>query len=101
MRTEEDLEADGTVRGIKKIRDLGVFTVTSIFSILAYVWLYVVLDDGFVRLYEAIITFSAFWIVMLIAYVTDRINAKRTKARMQEKLGELGAAKVDEEGEDG
>jgi len=43
---DNDPERDDTVpKGIKKINDMGVFSVTSITSILAYVWMFVVLID--------------------------------------------------------
>jgi len=81
-RTEADLIEDDTPRGVKKVRDLGVFTVTSIFSMVAYAWLLFVLWDGYVWLWEAILTFALFWVLMACAFVADQINAKRTKERM-------------------
>lgn len=96
-RTDADLVEDDTPRGVKKVRDLGVFTVTSIFSMIAYAWLLFVLWDGYVQLWEAIVTFGLFWVVMGCAYIADQINAKRTKERMHSKLGASGSEKVDEE----
>jgi len=70
-RTEEECAEDETPLGIKKVRDLGVFTVTSVFSLVAYAWMLFVLMDGAVTLTEAIITFSLFWVVMAAAYTAD------------------------------
>lgn len=120
-RTEEDLVEDGTPRGVKKVRDLGVFTITSIFSMVAYGWLLFVLSnntkvltkknpvsgkdepvvingavqftkesDPYVELWEAIVTFVTFFVLMAAAYTADRINSARTKQRETEKLGHAG-----------
>ena len=43
---DNDPERDESVpKGIKKINDMGVFSVTSITSIFAYVWMFIVLLD--------------------------------------------------------
>ena len=80
-RTEAECAEDETPLGVKKVRDLGVFTVTSIFSLVAYAWMLYVLMDGAVTLTEAIITFSLFIVVMAAAYTADQINRKQTKER--------------------
>ena len=44
--TDTDPERDDTVPlGIKKIGDMGVFAVTATTSLLAYLWLFIVLLD--------------------------------------------------------
>ena len=44
--SDNDPERDDTVpKGVKKIYDLGVFSVTAITSIWAYIWMYIVLRD--------------------------------------------------------
>lgn len=73
-RTEEELIQDGTPRGIKKIQDLGVFAITTVWSVVAYVWLYVVLSDGVVKPWEAWLTFGFFWLLLAMAYVADKVN---------------------------
>jgi hypothetical protein len=45
-RSEEELKEDNVERGVKKVRDLGVFAITSSWSVIAYIWLYVCLMDG-------------------------------------------------------
>ena len=42
-RTDEEIFEDGTGKGVKKIKMQGVFAVTTSFSIVAYVWMYIVL----------------------------------------------------------
>lgn len=90
-RTDEELAEDGTPAGVKKVRDLGVFSVTSIFSLGAYGWMLKVLWDGKVEMYEAIITFSMFFVLMATAYGADQLRSKQTKERQANKLGESGS----------
>jgi Ca2+/Na+ antiporter len=43
---DKDPERDDTVPlGVKKINDMGVFSVTATFSLWAYVWMFIVLQD--------------------------------------------------------
>jgi len=76
---------------VKKVLDLGVFGVTSTFSLVAYGWMLWVLWDGQVTMTEAIITFSMFFVLMATAYGADQLRAKQTKERQANKLGESGA----------
>ena len=38
------MKHDGTPHGVKKIDDLGVFSITATWSVLAYIWLFTYLD---------------------------------------------------------
>lgn len=61
----------------KKIKDLGVFAVTSFWSMIAYIWLFVCLainSPGEVDLTEAWITFIFFIILLLMAFAVDKIT---------------------------
>lgn len=61
----------------KKIADVGVFAVTSIFSLWAYIWLYICLDvtsKGKVEVWEAWVTFICFFLLIIISYAADRLN---------------------------
>ena len=74
---------------IKKIDDMGVFAVTTIASIFAYVWLYICLivwTPNIITLSEAIITFGFFFILIVAAYIADKINSIKLK-RLEEKEG--------------
>ena len=63
---------DGEVRRIKHPR---VFFVTASWSILAYIWLYVILalsSPGVVEIWEGVLTFLFFPILVVIAWIADR-----------------------------
>lgn len=72
-RTDEELLEDGTPRGVKKIEKLAVFSITTTFSILAYVWMFLVLRDKEVTWVEAWVTFAFFWLLILTAWIADKI----------------------------
>jgi len=64
----------------KKIYDLGVFATTSIFSIWAYLWMYIVLSgegdqNGVVEIWEAWLTVFFFFLLTGLAYGADRYKA--------------------------
>ena len=64
-----------SVDEIKYIDDLGVFTITSISSILAYVWMLVVLEwwtPQMVTIYEGILTLLYFIVLIAGSYAADR-----------------------------
>jgi Ca2+/Na+ antiporter len=59
---------------VKKVRDLGVFTITAAFSVLAYLWLLVVLQlssPGVVEVWEALLTLALFVLLLVLAYGQD------------------------------
>ena len=88
-----DPERDESVpKGVKKINDLGVFGVTSLSSIFAYVWMFIVLSDQQVTTVEAWITFSFFFILLGTAYAADRYNENKEKKRKKESGEEEGLA---------
>lgn len=65
---------------VKKINDMGVFLVTAIFSIFAYIWLFMCLSinsKGQVTVSEAGWTFGFFFILLVLAYGADKINEKK------------------------
>ena len=66
-----DWDDDLRSQGIKKIKDMGVFSITAFFSIFAYVWLFIVLYDQKVELWEAWITFIFFFVLIIFAYCAD------------------------------
>ena len=60
---------------IRKIEHLRVFVVTATWSLLAYLWLYFIISVssvGKVDLWEALLTFAFFPILVSLAYITDR-----------------------------
>jgi solute carrier family 8 (sodium/calcium exchanger) len=56
----------------KKIEQMGVFAVTATSSILAYVWMVVVLYDENISIAEALITFLMFPGLLGVAYAADK-----------------------------
>merc|ERR1712166_584568 len=66
-RTDEEILEDGTGKGVKKIKMQGVFAVTTSFSIIAYVWMYIVLQDELVEPYEAWITLALMPLLIIVA----------------------------------
>lgn len=70
---DTDPERDDTVpKGVKKINDMGVFSITAFFSVLAYIWMFVVLRDQSVSVTEAWITFALFFVLIGLAFGADR-----------------------------
>lgn len=72
----------------KPIMDLGVFTITSISSVFAYLWLMYTLSINTpdqVTSTEAWLTFAYFWILIIISYMADRYNRGR-REQMQKVL---------------
>ena len=68
----------------KKINDLGVFAVTTVFSLFAYFWLFVCLafepSKDVVTPAEAWITLCFMFVLMGLAFGADRYNAYKEEA---------------------
>ncbi|CAB3385331.1 Hypothetical predicted protein [Cloeon dipterum] len=63
---------EGETRSIRMIK---VFGVTTVFSLLAYIWLLVVVaitSPGEVAVWEAVVTFMLFPLLVIVAFATDR-----------------------------
>lgn len=59
----------------RRIKKLKVFAITAVFSVLAYVWLIIILvvnTPDFVDLWEAIVTLLLFPILVIFAYILDK-----------------------------
>jgi solute carrier family 8 (sodium/calcium exchanger) len=59
----------------RRIKKMKVFAITAIFSVLAYVWLIIILvvnTPDFVDLWEAIVTLLLFPILVIFAYILDK-----------------------------
>lgn len=67
----------------KKIADLGVFAVTSIFSLFAYFWLYICMafepSANEVTVAEAWITIGFMFVLMALAFGADKYNAYKVE----------------------
>jgi solute carrier family 8 (sodium/calcium exchanger) len=58
---------------------MGVFGVTAVSSVFAYVWLYIVLginSKDEVTIAEGIITLCFFFVLIILAYGADKYRAK-------------------------
>ena len=96
-RTEKELEEDGTDRGVKKVADLGVFGITTTWSVLAYMWLFYVLIDYEVTDLEAGLTFGFFWVLIAMAVGADMWNRSKMKKRENARLGEDAKFEIEDE----
>lgn len=87
-RTQQERTALGTPKGVKKVQDTGVFAITTIWSIIAYIWLYIVLIDGIVEEWEAFVTLGMFFMLLIMAYVADCCRTRTIEQRENAKFGE-------------
>jgi solute carrier family 8 (sodium/calcium exchanger) len=94
VRTEEELQKQkamdpaGPPKGVKKIYDMGVFSVTAGSSIFAYAWLYWVLKDQMVDSTEAWLTFVFFFVLVGLAWGFDRYKENSMKKLKKEGVEE-------------
>ena len=72
----------GEENDTKQIDDLWVFAVTSIFSLWAYIWLWMCVTDNYITNTEAFVTCAFFIILLVISYTADRVNKYRINQRM-------------------
>lgn len=86
-RSKQERDEAGTPKGVKKVQDTGVFAITTCWSIVAYIWLYIVLLDGKVQPWEAYLTLGFFFALISTAYVADCWRRKTIKAREDAKYG--------------
>ncbi|KAL8609363.1 hypothetical protein ACOMHN_008157 [Nucella lapillus] len=80
----------------RRIKSFKVFLVTAIFSVFAYLWLLIVLvviTPDYVDLWEAIITFLFFPLLVVIAYMTDKDYCVKKESPEGAEVGEFGMDK--------
>lgn len=68
---EEEREEGDPPRGIKKIKDMYVYSITCSFSLFAYIWLFLCVRDNGINVKEAVLTFIFFWVLIGLAYLAD------------------------------
>ncbi|ESO09920.1 hypothetical protein HELRODRAFT_72786 [Helobdella robusta] len=77
---------------VRRIDGIKVFGLTSLFSLFAYIWLVIVLiliTPNEIELWEAILTFSFFPIMVVLAYLTDKNCFKKsTEVEAEETVDE-------------
>ena len=83
--------------GVKKINDMGVFSITSFFSIFAYLWLFYVLYDQVVEVWEAWLTLIFFFILVGLAFGADKYNSSKSSGYKVKRQSEKqkGPSKTD------
>jgi solute carrier family 8 (sodium/calcium exchanger) len=77
-------DPDQPPAGLKKINDLGVFAVTAVASVFAYVWLYLclkVMTPNEVTMVEAWLTLGFFFVLVIFAFIMDKRNEKKMAER--------------------
>ena len=75
---DRDTEVD---KGVKRIYDMGVFGVTSVTSVFAYIWMFICLRDQNVQVWEAWVTFGMFFVFIGAAFAADRVKASQEKKK--------------------
>uniref|UniRef100_H2YTI7 Calx-beta domain-containing protein n=1 Tax=Ciona savignyi TaxID=51511 RepID=H2YTI7_CIOSA len=94
---------DGETRKVKHPR---VFFITATWSILAYVWMYIILavsSYGVVEIWEGVLTFLFFPMLVVLAWIADRrllvykYMYKRYRARRQNIIVETEGSALDED----
>jgi solute carrier family 8 (sodium/calcium exchanger) len=83
--------------GPKMIEDVGVFAITSSFSCLAYIWLFICLAGrsyGYVTIDEAWITFLLFWVLLILAWTADRCRAAKKSQIQSEEQAKTDEVKI-------
>lgn len=73
--TNDDRDEEMPV-GIKRIYDMRVFAITCTSSLWAYIWLWIVLLDQEVEVWEGLLTLAFFFILIVFAYWADRVTAR-------------------------
>ncbi|EFO22978.2 hypothetical protein LOAG_05506 [Loa loa] len=72
---------------VKRVQETFVFVTTSLFSSLAYIWLLIILvviSPNVVELWEALVTFGFFFVLIIVAYLVDIKIWRRSKAYLNE-----------------
>lgn len=72
----------GSNNEIKQIDDLWVFAVTSVFSLWAYIWMWLCVEDSYISVFEGTATVAQMAILLLISYAADRMNNHRNNQRL-------------------
>uniref|UniRef100_A0A1I8EYD1 Calx-beta domain-containing protein n=3 Tax=Wuchereria bancrofti TaxID=6293 RepID=A0A1I8EYD1_WUCBA len=72
---------------VKRIQEKFVFATTTLFSCLAYIWLLIILiviSPNIVELWEALVTFGLFFVLIIVAYLMDIKIWRNDKTHLNE-----------------
>jgi len=78
---------------VRRIKHLRVFIVTAVWSILAYLWILVILrwsSPGVIEIWEGAVTISFFFATVLSAYIADKCLLKIDKLKKSYRLNKRG-----------
>ena len=84
---------------VRRIAAFRVFALTAVFSLFAYVWLALILlmiSPEIVEVWEAILTFAFFPLLVIVAYLVDKNCFRQKKAKNKDEAAddkELGYCK--------
>lgn len=81
---EKSEDEKGDEKGFRKIKEMGVFYVTASSSVLAYVWLIIILQwhtPDKVDYEEAILTFLFFFLLVFISWMLDKGMCRKQSER--------------------
>ena len=92
-RDLQEREEDGTDLGVKKIDQLGVFSITCFSSVFAYLWIFWCLKDYEVQPSEAYITLGLFFVLITTATICDMLVSHKRAKVAEKKFGELPSDK--------
>ena len=67
---------------IKYIDNLWVFAVTTMFSLWAYIWMWICVENSFISVTEGVMTCVFFVLLILISYIADKSENYRKEQRM-------------------
>jgi solute carrier family 8 (sodium/calcium exchanger) len=70
----------------RRINDIGVFTTTAFYSVFAYVWLFICVQDNCIKLWEGVVTFLFFPLLVVQCYFTDLHHAKQVGKKTTQHL---------------
>lgn len=76
----------------RKIDRRNVFGITAFFSIFAYLWLVFVLEatsPNVVEIWEAVVTFLWFPLLVVVAWLTDKCNVNTNKVKPDNELADI------------
>ncbi|XP_050391530.1 sodium/calcium exchanger 1 [Patella vulgata] len=79
----------------RRIESIKVFAITSTFSVFAYIWLIIILvfiSPNYVDVWEAVVTFLMFPVMVILAYIADKDFCGKSKSAVSSSESELGLA---------
>lgn len=86
---EDGNTPDGGVGGIRRIKENGVYILTAVFSVFAYLWLIIILQGSspeVISIWEGVVTFSYFALLTLTAWMIDAKVCCKPKGKIEPEM---------------